>query len=177
MPSPPRCQLCIAPINPLTMKLVFRFSAGRKSCFTVLVMSRLNTTVRICIAHHVAADNADPRDAHDESDDVVLLVLRPRTVWNGEAERHHEGEAEDKQEALRPPLGPREPVLLASGSRTKLFLCVPSAGGARKQNPDLDIYFRNKTGRNAPFSTSVMNNISRNKLRNLTSLPKLETEQ
>lgn len=66
------------------------------------------------IAHHVATDDANPRDAHDEGEYVVLFELRPRTVRHGKAERHCEGQAEDEQEALRPSVGPRKPILLSA---------------------------------------------------------------
>lgn len=75
------------------------------------------TLCRISLSHHIATDDADPRDAHNEREDVVLLVLRPGAVRYCEAERHHKGQAKDEQEALHPSLWPREPVVLRMTDR------------------------------------------------------------
>lgn len=67
--------------------------------------------------HHVAGDEAYPHDAHDERDDVVLLVLRSGAVGHGKTKPHHEGKPEDEQKTLSPALRPLEPVVLTLRSQ------------------------------------------------------------
>lgn len=63
--------------------------------------------------HHVAGDEAYPHDAHDERNNVVLLVLRPGAVGHGKAKPHHEGKSEHEQQTLPPAVRPLEPIVLA----------------------------------------------------------------
>lgn len=67
------------------------------------------------MAHHEAADETDPHDAHDESQDIVLLELRSGAVRHRQTKPDHEGQSEDKQEALHPSLRPLQPVVLRNG--------------------------------------------------------------
>lgn len=78
----------------------------------------LSLCIHTVVSHHIATDDADPGDAHHEGEDVVLLVLGSRAVRDGEAERHHKGQAEDEQESLHPPLRPRKPVVLRTADRS-----------------------------------------------------------
>lgn len=72
------------------------------------------------LTHHVAADNTNPRNTHDEGEDVVLLVLRPGAVWHGEAEPDQERQAEDEEKTFHPPLGPCQKVFaLLSATQQK----------------------------------------------------------
>ena len=71
------------------------------------------------VARHVAADDADPSDAHDEGDNVVVLEQRPRAVRHCEAYGDGERQAEDEQEAFGVSLRPLEAILLSQEKQNK----------------------------------------------------------